>query len=162
MTSRLLCAVALCAGVTSAALAETPPSAWPDPIAAPAEVLPLTVHSLLTDVTRAGERYVAVGARGAILVSDDAQNWRQANVSTRMTFTAAPHANAGIGAVLAENVKAHVDVLQLALVAVEVAHDALQRVHARFLRRHASTHVFDDGVCAADANVLLAVAGGAG
>src|SRR5271165_2196878 len=57
-----------------------------------------------------------------------------------MLGRAAPHAYAGVRAVLAVNVVAHVDILQLAHIAIEVAHDALQRVHSGFLWRHATTH----------------------
>ena len=102
-----------CAGMLLAiaaipvAAAETPASAWPDPIAAAAEPMPLTSQSLLTDVVRAGERYVAVGARGAVLVSDDGKNWHQAAVPTRMTFTAVAAVDAQVWAVGHEGVIAH-------------------------------------------------------
>ena len=90
------------------AAADTPqPSAWPDPINAAAESLPLTSQSLLTDVARSGERYIAVGARGAILVSDDAKTWRQATVPTRMTFTAVAAIDAQVWAVGHEGVIVH-------------------------------------------------------
>ena len=52
-----------------------------DPIDAPAEASPLAARSQLTAITQAGDRLVAVGARGVILLSDDAgQQWRQARV----------------------------------------------------------------------------------
>src|SRR4051794_13008861 len=98
----------LLASAALPALADTPPGpTWPDPIGAPAEMMPLTTQSLLTDVARSGERYVAVGARGAILVSDDAKAWRQANVPTRMTFTAVAAVDAQIWAVGHEGVIVH-------------------------------------------------------
>jgi len=109
MSSRNSCRVfVLLACAALPALADTPPeTTWPDPIGAPAEALPLTTQSLLTDVARSGERYVAVGARGAILVSDDAKTWRQAKVPTRMTFTAVAAVDAQIWAVGHEGVIVH-------------------------------------------------------
>ena len=106
--SRRSAAIALLAAAAVPVLADTPPqTSWPDPIAAAAEILPLTAQSLLTDVARSGERYVAVGARGAILVSDDAKSWHQANVPTRMTFTAVAAIDAQIWAVGHEGVIVH-------------------------------------------------------
>lgn len=50
----------------------------------------LATRSLLLDVARAGERLVAMGAWGHVLLSDDAgRTWRQAeSVPTRVTLTA--------------------------------------------------------------------------
>jgi photosystem II stability/assembly factor-like uncharacterized protein len=93
--------------MVSPALADAPASTWPDPIAAPAEVLPLTAQSLVLGVVKAGERYVAVGARGAVLLSDDGHSWRQAAVPTRMTFTAVTAVDAQVWAVGHEGVIAH-------------------------------------------------------
>jgi len=108
MMSNFRCAGALLAVVALPALSAEPTvSSWPDPIAAPAEPMPLTAQSLLTDVVRAGERYVAVGARGAVLVSADGKNWHQASVPTRMTFTAVTAIDAQVWAVGHEGVIAH-------------------------------------------------------
>jgi photosystem II stability/assembly factor-like uncharacterized protein len=53
-----------------------------------AERVPLADESLILDVTRAGERYVAVGARGHVLLSSDGKEWEQAeSVPTRSTLT---------------------------------------------------------------------------
>ncbi len=50
---------------------------------------PLAPRSLLLDVARAGDRLVAVGERGHILLSDDSGvTWRQAPVPSRATLTA--------------------------------------------------------------------------
>jgi len=50
---------------------------------------PLAARSLLLDATRAGERMVAVGEHGHVLVSDDrGTTWRQIVVPTRSTLTA--------------------------------------------------------------------------
>jgi len=84
-----------------------PASTWPDPINAPAEMLPLTAQSLLLDVAKSGEHYVAVGARGAVLLSDDGKSWRQAAVPTRMTFTAVAAVDAQVWAVGHEGLIAH-------------------------------------------------------
>ncbi len=55
----------------------------------PAEHAPLADEALVLDVTRAGERYVAVGARGHVLVSGDGKEWTQADrVPVRSTLTA--------------------------------------------------------------------------
>lgn len=54
-----------------------------------AVLAPLASQSLLLDITRAGERLVAVGERGHVLLSDDqGARWRQVPVPTRMTLTA--------------------------------------------------------------------------
>ena len=80
---------------------------WIDPVAAPAEIMPLASHSLLLDLARAGERYVAVGARGDVLLSHDGRVWQQANVPTRATFTAVSAIDANIWAVGHDGVIAH-------------------------------------------------------
>jgi photosystem II stability/assembly factor-like uncharacterized protein len=54
-----------------------------------AEHLPLVTESMLLDITRAGDRLVAVGERGHVILSEDGQNWTQAEVvPTRATLTA--------------------------------------------------------------------------
>jgi len=46
-------------------------------------------HVVLVDVTRAGNRLVAVGERGVIILSDDAgETWHQAHVPVSVTLTA--------------------------------------------------------------------------
>ena len=80
---------------------------WVDPVAAPAEMMPLAARTLLLDLARAGERYVAVGARGDILLSGDGQSWQQAQVPTRTTFTAVSAVDANIWAVGHDGVIAH-------------------------------------------------------
>lgn len=54
----------------------------------PAEKMPLTPKSLLLDVTHTGDRYVAVGDRGAIILSPDGQSWEQVDVPVRAALTA--------------------------------------------------------------------------
>ena len=65
----------------------------------PAQVLPLAARSLLLDVARAGNRVVAVGERGHVLLSDDGgATWRQArDVPTRTMLTAVWFADAKHG-----------------------------------------------------------------
>lgn len=59
-----------------------------DPVLQPSEVLPLARQSLILDIARIGDRAVAVGERGHILLSDDLQQWRQVLAPTRATLTA--------------------------------------------------------------------------
>lgn len=53
-----------------------------------AEKMPLATESMLLDITRAGDNFVAVGERGHIVISRDEENWTQAeHVPTRSTLT---------------------------------------------------------------------------
>jgi len=54
-----------------------------------AEHLPLAIHSLMLDVLKSGNRLIAAGERGHIILSDDnGETWRQAEtVPTRSTLT---------------------------------------------------------------------------
>jgi photosystem II stability/assembly factor-like uncharacterized protein len=65
----------------------------------PAEIMPLAPRALLLDIARAGKRFVAVGDRGHILLSDDeGATWRQAkSVPTRNMLTAVYFAGAERG-----------------------------------------------------------------
>jgi photosystem II stability/assembly factor-like uncharacterized protein len=81
-------------GTAQAAAAAT----VPDPLDLPALESARALHSLQLAVTRAGNRLVAVGERGAVLLSDDAgRTWRQAAsvpVSVALTdvhFVSASH-----------------------------------------------------------------------
>ena len=78
---------ALILATISAGAAQTM-SAWVDPATAAAEIKPLSAQSLLLDVVRSGGRYVAVGARGDVLLSDNGSTWHQVEVPTRATLTA--------------------------------------------------------------------------
>lgn len=60
----------------------------PDPRLAPAEVMPLADQRILNDVARVGDRYVAVGMRGHVLMSDDGKTWTQKPVPTRTMLVA--------------------------------------------------------------------------
>ncbi|MCU0758713.1 MAG: YCF48-related protein [Steroidobacteraceae bacterium] len=61
----------------------------------PARVAPVATRSLLLDVERAGQRLVAVGERGHVLLSDDdGRSWRQARlVPSRTMLTAVAFAD---------------------------------------------------------------------
>lgn len=64
-------------------------SSYVDVLDMPAKISPLAVRAPLLDVTRAGERLVAVGQRGHILYSDDAgQHWQQAQVPASVDLNA--------------------------------------------------------------------------
>jgi photosystem II stability/assembly factor-like uncharacterized protein len=57
----------------------------------PAEPARLAAESLLLDIVRAGQRFVAVGERGHVLLSSDGENWEQAEtvpVSSTLTRVA--------------------------------------------------------------------------
>ena len=59
-----------------------------------AEHLPLATESILLDVTRAGDKLIAVGERGHVIFSSDGENWTQAEVvPTRATLTTVAQAN---------------------------------------------------------------------
>jgi photosystem II stability/assembly factor-like uncharacterized protein len=63
----------------------------------PSEILPLTPRSLLLDIVNTGERLVAVGDRGAVLVSADGKEWTQVQTPTRAALTAVTFADAQNG-----------------------------------------------------------------
>lgn len=64
----------------------------------PAMQVPNAARAVFTGVTRAGERLVAVGERGLILLSDDSgQQWRQASVPVSVGLTAVEFADAQHG-----------------------------------------------------------------
>jgi photosystem II stability/assembly factor-like uncharacterized protein len=58
-----------------------------------AEIMPLTAKGLLLDVVHTGERFVAVGDRGAIVLSADGQKWEQVQVPVRAALTAVTFAD---------------------------------------------------------------------
>jgi len=62
---------------------------WQDPLETPAMDTLIAHKSLLLDVTKAGDRFVAVGARGNIIYSDDqGRTWVQGSVPVISTLTA--------------------------------------------------------------------------
>ena len=80
----------------AAAPASTSP--WRDVLDTPAQKSALAPRTLLTGLARAGQRVVAVGQRGHVLLSDDAgKSWQQAEVpiSADLTTVHFPTATAG-------------------------------------------------------------------
>lgn len=69
-----------------------------DSLLQPAVATRLATRSVLVGITRAGDRLVAVGERGHILVSDDnARSWQQVKVPVSVTLTAVRFADAKNG-----------------------------------------------------------------
>lgn len=90
--NRLLRLLALSAfSVIGTAAAESPPAPRP------AEIAPLAVKSLLLDLGRAGDRLVAVGDRGSILLSKDGVIWNQSPVPVQATLNTVSFADAQHG-----------------------------------------------------------------
>ena len=63
----------------------------------PSEIMPLTPASLLLDIVDTGEHLLAVGDRGAVVVSDDGAKWAQVQTPTRAPLTAVDFADAQHG-----------------------------------------------------------------
>ena len=64
----------------------------------PAQKSPLAARGMLTGLTRAGKRLVAVGQRGHVLLSDDAgKTWQQADVPVSADLVAVCFPNAETG-----------------------------------------------------------------
>ena len=71
---------------------------WTDPLDTPAAATEKAHQTLLLDVTRAGDRLVAVGAYGHVIYSDDnGQSWKQGKVPVTVTLTAVDFADAQYG-----------------------------------------------------------------
>jgi photosystem II stability/assembly factor-like uncharacterized protein len=73
-------------------------SAWRDVLDTPAKKSALASRTLLTGLARAGQRVVAVGQRGHVVLSDDAgKSWQQADVPVSADLVAVqfPTATAG-------------------------------------------------------------------
>ncbi|MBL6749200.1 MAG: hypothetical protein ISP90_01695 [Nevskia sp.] len=86
---RTLAGLVAAAGMAFAAVAQAPP--------APPAPAPRAAQRLLLGIAAAGDRLVSVGARGAILVSSDAQAWQEVDVPLRSDLTAVSFADAGAG-----------------------------------------------------------------
>ena len=85
----VLGAVALACGLYAVAQVATGTAGPFDPLQQAAMSSRLAQRSVLVAVTRAGDRVVAVGERGHILLSDDSgARWRQATVPVSVTLTA--------------------------------------------------------------------------
>ncbi|HEY7944284.1 MAG TPA: YCF48-related protein [Casimicrobiaceae bacterium] len=88
------CAAALVASLAAPATA----AAFVDVLDTPAQASPLASRSLLQSVAKAGNRLIAVGQRGHIVVSDDGgTTWKQASVPVSSDLTAVFFADAEHG-----------------------------------------------------------------
>ena len=93
---RLSLTTILLAGLLPLSVAMAQPYA--DPLDAPAELNQLAAQSQLTAITLAGNRLVAVGARGVVLLSDDGgQGWKQAKVPVSSDLVAVQFPSAMLG-----------------------------------------------------------------
>jgi photosystem II stability/assembly factor-like uncharacterized protein len=63
----------------------------------PSEVMPLTPSGLLLDIVNTGEHLLAVGDRGAVVVSTDGAKWAQVQTPTRAPLTAVDFVDAKQG-----------------------------------------------------------------
>ncbi|MFO1398711.1 MAG: YCF48-related protein [Burkholderiales bacterium] len=87
-----LVAALAAACIAGPALAE--PKPFQDPLDVPAQMSPLAAKSLLQGVARAGDRLIAVGQRGRILVSsDNGATWKQSPVPVSSDLTAVHFVN---------------------------------------------------------------------
>ncbi|MFA5939839.1 MAG: YCF48-related protein [Sinimarinibacterium sp.] len=83
--------------------AEAAATEEPAPADAPAvkslnsELLPKTPKSLLLDIVNTGAHVIAVGDRGAVIASNDGQEWAQVQTPTRSALTAVCFADADNG-----------------------------------------------------------------
>lgn len=127
----------------------------------PAMQVPNAAHAVFSSVVRAGERLVAVGERGLILLSDDnGQQWRQAHVPVSVGLTAVQFVDARhgwavghAGVVLAssdggENWQVQLDGVRAAQLELSAAQDALASASdsdAAQARIDAAQRLVDDG-----------------
>ncbi|WP_029528030.1 WD40/YVTN/BNR-like repeat-containing protein [Polaromonas glacialis] len=73
-------------------------AALPGPLGQPAGMTARAARAILTRVVRAGDRLVAMGERGLVVLSDDGgKQWRQARVPVSVTLTSASFADARQG-----------------------------------------------------------------
>lgn len=85
-------------GKPSWAAQATPGPTLPAVLGQPALISPKAQGAAMLAVTRAGDRLVAVGERGIVLLSDDhGQQWRQAQVPVQGTLTCVCFASARLG-----------------------------------------------------------------
>lgn len=81
-------------GMVRAALLPAHAAGAVEPDARPAILSPIAAEAVLMAVARAGNRVVAVGERGIVLLSDDSgRTWRQAKVPVSVTLTAVTFPN---------------------------------------------------------------------
>jgi len=75
-------------GPVGAAPAAAPEQSW---------IKPRADQSVLVDIARAGGRWLVVGERGHVLLSDDGRDWRQVRVPSRVLLNAAAIGEDGLG-----------------------------------------------------------------
>lgn len=98
MKKILLSAAAVATVFAASARAESATRAPADPLERPAMQSPFAAQRLLLAVTRIGERLVAVGPRGHVVVSTDAgTSWKQAEVPVSSDLTAVHFASDKLG-----------------------------------------------------------------
>jgi photosystem II stability/assembly factor-like uncharacterized protein len=90
MMFRPALAWALAAGaIVGTALAAAPASSWKDVLDTPSATSELAPRALVNGLALAGDRLVAVGQRGHVLLSDDqGKSWRQASVPSSSDLVA--------------------------------------------------------------------------
>lgn len=85
----LLASGLLCALLTPALTLSVRAAEQPDVLAQPSVITRQATHAVLLGVTRVGQRLVAVGERGVLLLSDDnGVSWRQVQMPVSTTLTA--------------------------------------------------------------------------
>lgn len=95
LTRSLAVAAGCIAVVAVAAAADT---GWRDVLDTPAAKSPLAARTLVNGLASAGKRFVAVGARGHVLFSDDAgKSWQQADVPVSSDLVAVSFPSATTG-----------------------------------------------------------------
>ena len=96
--SRRAVLAGLTGGAVSAFALRAGAAPAPAVLALPAVITPKALGAAMLAVTRAGERLVAVGERGTVLLSDDhGAHWRQAAVPVQATLTCVSFVNDRIG-----------------------------------------------------------------
>jgi len=91
----------LCACLTWALMLSAQAAELPDVFALPSTLTRQAEHAVLLDITRAGQRLVAVGERGVLLLSDDnGISWRQVRMPISTTLTAVQFVDAQNGWVI--------------------------------------------------------------
>lgn len=63
----------------------------------PSEIMPLTASGLLLDVVNTGKHLIAVGDRGAVVVSNNGSDWAQVVTPVRSPLTALSFASESVG-----------------------------------------------------------------